>query len=98
MQPPAPPDGIDWSAVVHEHGAAVWRLARRLLDNEADAGECFQEAFVAALAASRTAPVKNWPGFLRTLCTARAIDLLRCRIRDRRRTAPRATAVVPARR
>jgi DNA-directed RNA polymerase specialized sigma24 family protein len=92
MKTPAPQDDTDWSAIVHDHGATVWRLARRLLDDEADASDCFQETFVAALTASRSAPVANWPGFLRKLCTARAMDLLRRRIRDRRRTAHLAAA------
>jgi RNA polymerase sigma factor (sigma-70 family) len=75
-------------AVVHEHGNTVWRLARRLLPDEADAAECFQETFVAALGGSRSAAVTNWPGLRRRICAARAIDLIRRRIRDRRRTAP----------
>lgn len=86
MREPIEPTETDWDEVVHEHGAAVWRLARRILDHETDAGDCFQETFIAALSASRAAPVANWPGLLRKLCTARAIDILRRRIRDRRRT------------
>lgn len=83
---PIEPPETDWDEVVHEHGAAVWRLARRILDHETDAGGCFQETFIAALSASRAAPVGNWPGLLRKLCTPRAIEILRRRIRDRRRT------------
>jgi RNA polymerase sigma-70 factor (ECF subfamily) len=98
MRKPLEPATTDWAEVVREHGAAVWRLARRMLGDEADAGDCFQETFVAALTASRAAPVANWPGFLRRLCAARAIDLLRRRIRDRNRTVNlEATASVPAR-
>ena len=29
------PAGIDWTAIVHEHGAAVWSLARRILGDDA---------------------------------------------------------------
>jgi len=87
MPPAIPPDDTDWSSLVREHGGPVWRLARRLLDDEADAADCFQETFIAALRASRSGPVANWPGLLRKVCTARAVDLLRRRIRDRRRTA-----------
>ena len=86
--PPATCPGTDWGAIVHEHGDAVWRLACRLLDDEADAADCFQETFVAALGASRSTAVTNWPGLLRKICAARAIDLIRRRIRDRRRSAP----------
>lgn len=96
MSTPPVPAGTDWTAIVHEHGATVWRLARRILGDEADAGDCFQETFVAALSASRAAPVVNWPGLLRRLCTARAIDLLRRRIRDRRRTTAAVEAAVRA--
>ena len=88
MPVPATCPGTDWGAIVHEHGDAVWRLARRLLPDEADAAECFQETFVAALGGSRSAAVTNWPGLLRKICAARAIDLIRRRIRDRRRTVP----------
>lgn len=87
MPPAISPDDTDWSNLVREQGGPVWRLARRLLDDEADAADCFQETFVGALRASRAGPVANWPGLLRKVCTARAVDLLRRRIRDRRRTA-----------
>jgi RNA polymerase sigma-70 factor (ECF subfamily) len=96
MPLPSTADDTDWSAIVHEHGATVWRLARRLLDDEADAGDCFQETFIAALSASRSTPVANWPGFLSRICAARAVDLLRRRIRDRRRTAPLVDALAVA--
>jgi len=31
----------DWSQIVERHGPAVWRMAVRLLSNEADAADCF---------------------------------------------------------
>ena len=40
---------IDWEGIVREHRPAVWRTAHRLLGNRADADECFQETFAAAV-------------------------------------------------
>ena len=62
-------------------GAAVWRTAYRLLGNRADADECFQEAFLAALEVSRREPVRDWGALLRRLAAARALDRLRRRYR-----------------
>ena len=72
---------IDWHAIVEEHGAAVWRTARRLLGSDADASDCFQETFVSALEFSRRHEVRNFGALLTTLATSRAIDMLRRRIR-----------------
>jgi RNA polymerase sigma-70 factor (ECF subfamily) len=71
----------DWAEILGEYGDIVWRTVRRLLDDDADAGDCFQETFVAALEFSRNHPVRNWPGLLKRLATARALDQLRKRIR-----------------
>lgn len=70
----------DWPEMVRLHGPLVWRTVYRLVGREADAADCFQEAFVAALEVSRKGPVDNWPGLLTHLATARAIDLLRRRV------------------
>jgi len=40
---------IDWDELMRREGSAVWRTACRLLRNQADADECFQETFLAAL-------------------------------------------------
>jgi len=77
----------DWQAVVEEYGPLVWRTAYRLLGNQADAGDCFQEAFLTALQLSRRQPVRNLPGLLVRLATTRAIDRLRQRIRRDRHEA-----------
>src|SRR5688500_14775890 len=74
---------IDWEAIVREHRPAVWRTVHRLLGNRADADECFQETFAAAVEwvrANRRSPVKNWAALLVTLATARAVDRLRRRV------------------
>jgi RNA polymerase sigma-70 factor (ECF subfamily) len=70
--------------VVEKHGQAVWQRVYRLLGNEADAAECFQETFLSALKVSRRQYIYNFGGLLERLATTRAIDKLRQRIRGRR--------------
>ncbi len=71
----------DWQTIVIECGPLVWRTAYRLLGNHADAADCFQETFLAALELSRRQPVRNMSGLLVRLATTRAIDRLRQRVR-----------------
>jgi RNA polymerase sigma-70 factor (ECF subfamily) len=78
---------IDWQLISRQHGPLVWRTAYRLLNTDADAADCFQETFVSALDVSRKQDVKNWPGLLQRLATARALDLLRRRKRENRSRA-----------
>lgn len=66
---------------MEKHGPAVWQTAYRLLGDEADTADCFQETFVSALKVSRQKPVRNFPVLLARLATARAIDRLRRRSR-----------------
>lgn len=73
----------DWRRIVSRHGPVVWRTAYRLLGAHADAADCFQEAFLAALKLSRRQRVRNWAALLQTLATRRALDELRRRIRRR---------------
>lgn len=75
---------IDWDELIHREGTAVWRTAYRLVRNQADADECFQETFLAALELSNRQPVHNWPALLQRLATRRAIDRIRKRLRRRR--------------
>jgi RNA polymerase sigma-70 factor (ECF subfamily) len=75
---------IDWPLIVKKHGPAVWQTAYRLLGNNADAADCFQETFVCALEVARREPVRNFPALLARLATARAIDKLRRRSRESR--------------
>jgi RNA polymerase sigma-70 factor (ECF subfamily) len=65
----------------------VWRTAYRLLANHADAADCFQETFLAALELSRRQTVRNMSGLLVRLATTCAIDRLRQRGRQERRGA-----------
>ena len=74
---------IDWPAISREYGPLVWRTGYRLLTSGADAADCYQETFLSALDVSRRQDVRNWPGLLQRLATARALDILR-----RRRSRP----------
>jgi RNA polymerase sigma-70 factor, ECF subfamily len=76
----------DWKIIVEQYGGLVWATACRLVGNYADASDCFQETFLEALKVSRKEPIRDWPGLLRHLATARALDLLRVRCRERDRT------------
>lgn len=49
--------------------------------NDADASDCFQDAFVSALELSRKEPIRYWPATLKRLTTARALERLRRRYR-----------------
>lgn len=77
----------NWSEVVREYGPIVWRTAYRLLANEADAADCFQKTFLAAIELAAAQAVRNWPGVLKRIATARALDQLRGRLRDSLRFA-----------
>ncbi|MHC4529392.1 MAG: RNA polymerase sigma factor, partial [Planctomycetota bacterium] len=88
---------VDWQLIVREHGPAVWRTAYRLLGNEADAADCFQETFVSALQVSRRQRVRDFSALLARIATSRAINRLRQRNRHRQRNCVRADpATVPA--
>jgi RNA polymerase sigma-70 factor, ECF subfamily len=75
----------DWSRIVNEHGSLVWNTVFRLLNHEADAADCFQRTFLAALELSAKESVRNWPAVLRRLAISRAIETLRSRYRHRNR-------------
>ena len=76
---------LDWDEIVATHGPLVWRTAYRLLGRHDDALDCCQEAFLAAYRAASRASVDDWPAFLASLATRRAIDQLRRRVRTRSR-------------
>lgn len=78
----------DWEGIVERDGPAVWRTVYRLLGRRADAEECFQETFLAAIELWRRQPVRNPRAALLRLATARAVD----RLRQRYRRAGRETA------
>jgi RNA polymerase sigma-70 factor, ECF subfamily len=88
----------DWPQIVREHGPMVWSTVYRLLNHDADAADCFQRTFLSALELSRTETVRSWPGLLRRLATARALEGLRERYRQAARREPLGvdSAVSPA--
>ncbi|HEV3143925.1 MAG TPA: sigma-70 family RNA polymerase sigma factor [Gemmataceae bacterium] len=79
---------VDWSQIVQQHGPLVWATVYRLLRHDADAADCFQRTFLSALVLSRSHTIHNWPGLLRRLGTARALELLRQRLRQQQRLRP----------
>jgi RNA polymerase sigma-70 factor (ECF subfamily) len=86
------PDMTDWSQIVEEHGPLVWRVVYRLVSNEADAADCFQDTFLSVLELSNAEPVRHWPALLRRLATARALERLRQRYRATARQSQLAEA------
>jgi RNA polymerase sigma-70 factor (ECF subfamily) len=77
---------IDWKAMLREDGPCVWRTVYRLLANQADAEDCFQETFADAIELSRKSSgssIRSWRAMLVRLATARAVDRLRQRVRQR---------------
>ena len=72
---------VDWDAIVRRDGPTVWRTVYRLLGNRADAEDCFQETFLAALSVWRREAVRHPQAMLQRLATARALDRLRQRYR-----------------
>jgi RNA polymerase sigma-70 factor, ECF subfamily len=79
---------IDWDGMLKREGPAVWKTAWKVLGNQADADECFQEACLAAVEYSKTHVVRQWRPLLHQMATARAIDRLRQRIRRKSRESP----------
>ena len=73
----------DWREIVRRYNQVVWKTAYRILGNYDDASDCLQDAFLSALTFSRKANIRNWNALLVRLVTARAIDRLRQRIRQR---------------
>ena len=72
----------DWQKIVDRHGGAVWQTAYRLLGNHEEAADCWQETFLGALELSRRQEVRNWRAVLTRICTRRAVDQLRRRLRS----------------
>lgn len=75
---------IDWQSIINKHGLIVWQTTYRLLDNHADAADCFQETFICALKTSQRQRVRNFPALLIRLATAQATDQRRRRFHKSR--------------
>jgi RNA polymerase sigma-70 factor (ECF subfamily) len=78
----------DWEGIVERDGPAVWRTVYRLLGRRADAEDCFQETFLAALRLWERQPVRHPRAALQRLATARAMDHLRRRYRASAHSGP----------
>jgi RNA polymerase sigma factor (sigma-70 family) len=76
----------DWPALLRDHGPLVWRTAYRLLGREADAADCYQQTFLAAVELERHEPIRHWPATLKRIAAARALDRLRERYRQSTRS------------
>jgi RNA polymerase sigma-70 factor (ECF subfamily) len=76
---------VDWPEIVEQYGPLVWQTAYRLLCQEADASDCFQNAFLEAVLLERKEAILNWPALLKRLATTQALN----RLRQRRREANR---------
>jgi len=76
---------IDWASILAVHGSRVWQTVYRLLDHDADALDCYQETFLAALQLPEPEGIDDWSPFLVSLATRRAMDCLRQRYRVRTR-------------
>jgi RNA polymerase sigma-70 factor, ECF subfamily len=77
---------IDWSQIIHEHGGIVVRIAFRLLGHDADAQDCFQKTFLAAVQLAQKEPIRHWPAVLKRLASMTALQMLRSTIRNRLRS------------
>ena len=66
-----------WSITIEEYGSRVWNIVYRIVGNEADASDCFQEVFLTAVKSSRRRKTRNMGAFLSLLATQRAIDWIR---------------------
>jgi RNA polymerase sigma-70 factor (ECF subfamily) len=75
----------DWQSILAEHGATVWRTVYRVLNDHADALDCYQDTFIAAWRLAERERVVHWNALLISLATRRAIDRLRQRVRARGR-------------
>jgi RNA polymerase sigma-70 factor (ECF subfamily) len=66
-----------WNITIEEYGSRVWNIVYRIVGNEADASDCFQEVFLTAVKSSRKRKIRNMSAFLSLLATQRAIDWIR---------------------
>lgn len=69
--------------IVAAHADIVWRIAVRLLSNEQDARDCYQQTFLEATRL-RNESVSNWRSLLCSIATRRAMDQLRKRYQHRK--------------
>ncbi|RCS55911.1 RNA polymerase sigma factor [Bremerella cremea] len=96
----APTNQSTNSCLLREHGQSVWNVIVRLLgDDGHDAADCFQQTYLQyAAQADKKSPVRNPNALLKKIAAARAIDLVRRRIRERGRTTVAEPDSMPAQR
>ena len=75
---------VNWDDIREQYGATVWSTVYRILANEADALDCYQDVFLEAMERTHLEQVKSWEAFLTWLSANRAIDALRLRKRRNR--------------
>ena len=73
----------DWEELCRVHGPMVWGTVFRVLNDHAEALDCYQEVFLKAYQQTRERTVDDWPSLLRCYAVRKAID----RLRHRRRAA-----------
>ena len=83
---------VDWQTIISRHSGIVWQTSWRLLRNEAEAADCYQDTFLAAIQVANREPVLNWPALLRSLATNHALT----RLRRRHEVHPASDAVLAA--
>lgn len=57
----------DWESLRAEHGGAIWRIVFKIVRDESEAADCFQNVFAKAIEKSHNQPLENPAGFLRWL-------------------------------
>jgi RNA polymerase sigma factor (sigma-70 family) len=89
----------EFDTMLTDQGDHVWRLIVRILgDDGHDAADVFQQAFVELTARQRrSSDVRNAAALLKRIATARAIDVVRRKIRDRKTTHDTDEALIAAR-
>ena len=69
------------SEIVAVHGDRVWSIVFRIVGNEHDAKDCYQQTFLDALAMDSSG-IRNWEAMLCRIATRRAMDAFRKRYRS----------------
>ena len=73
----------NWQLIIDEHKDDLWKTIRRLIDDEHDAYDCFQDTFVDALIYSTKHRIKNYRSLLIRIATRRSLDRMRGKYRSR---------------
>ncbi|MCX5634605.1 MAG: sigma-70 family RNA polymerase sigma factor [Planctomycetota bacterium] len=68
---------LNYEKIVKEHSGIVWNSICRLINNEADANDCFQETFLDFLKYARKKHISHPKALLAKIATRRAIDMVR---------------------